>query len=161
MRRVNQFKNVPNKQIIPNNVSQKTNMEEITNFPRESSNPISKAASVKGSDITPGDEEMKIEYEEKKEDVNLEEDPKCVNLAEKKKKEEPVYDIDDTVIRDVTLPGGIHFKLISNVNGYFIDIRKWFNGHPTKKGIRILASKFATAAELLKNDLTPYIAHSK
>lgn len=119
----------------------------------------SKAVSVNGNDEQEQVEEIKMEMEEKKEDINLdEEDPKYINMDDKETKtKKSDYDLDDTVIRDVTLPGSVHVRLLSNVNGYFIDIRKYFNGHPTKKGIRILAVKFATAAELLKADLATLV----
>jgi hypothetical protein len=123
----------------------------------------SKAVSVKGNEEQEQIEEIKMEMEEKKEDINLdEEDPKYINMDDKETKtKKSDYDLDDTTIRDVTLPGGVHVRLLSNVNGYFVDIRKYFNGHPTKKGIRILAVKFATAAELLKNDLSTLVPSNK
>jgi len=105
-------------------------------------------------------EDIKMEMEEKKEDINLEdeengEEQKHVNLDDSKKvKKKKEYDLDDMTIRDISLAGDIHVKLISNTNGYFVDIRKYFKGYPTKKGIRILATKFATAADMLKKDLS-------
>ena len=107
-------------------------------------------------------EDIKMELEEKKEDINLEDDlqgengeeSKKVNLDEtKKSRAKKEYDLDDTTLRDITLAGDIHVQLISNTNGYFVDIRKYFKGYPTKKGIRMLATKFATASDLLKKDL--------
>lgn len=126
----------------------------------------SKAVSVKGNDEQEKVEELKMEMDERKEDINLEEDNKFINLDEddskkSKKSGKKEYDLDDTIIRDIALAGNIHFQLISNVNGYFIDIRKFFNGYPTKKGIRILASKFATAADLLKADLSTLVPPNK
>jgi len=102
-------------------------------------------------------EEIKMDLEEKKEDINLEEEleenSKNINLDDSKKKTKKTYDLDDTVIRDITLAGDIHVRLISNTNGYFVDIRKYFKGLPTKKGIRMLATKFSAAADYLKADL--------
>ena len=111
-------------------------------------------------------EDIKMEVEERKEDINLEdeiqahdeEEQKKVNLDDSKKsKGKKEYDLDDMVLRDISLAGDIHVRLISNTNGYFIDLRKYFKGYPTKKGIRILASKFVTASELLKKDLADYL----
>lgn len=126
----------------------------------------SKAVSAKGNDEQEKIEEIKMEMDERKEDINLEEDNKFINLDEDDSKKgkrgvKKEYDLDDTTIRDIALAGNIHFQLISNVNGYFIDIRKFFNGYPTKKGIRILASKFATASDLLKADLAALVPPSK
>ena len=115
---------------------------------------------------TPLDRPVKMDLEDKKEDLNidelLEKDEKNKNiiLVDEKEKEKELkkkikrgYDIDDTIIRDITLSGDVHVRLISNTNGYFVDVRKYFNGFPTKKGIRILASKFSLAANYLKKDL--------
>lgn len=104
-------------------------------------------------------EEIKMDVEEKKENINLEdvleENSKHIDLDDsgKSKDKKKAYDLDDTVIRDITLAGEIHVRLISNTNGYFVDIRKYFKGLPTKKGIRMLATKFAIASDYLKNDL--------
>lgn len=100
-------------------------------------------------------------YEEKKENIDVDEileeqaikegKKKTINLDDSKKKK--TYDIEDTIIREITLSGDIRVKLISNINGYFVDVRKYYKNYPTKKGIRMLASKFNIAADYLKNDL--------
>ena len=101
-------------------------------------------------------------FEEKKENIDVDEilgekmtrEGTKINLDDSKKKDKKkTYDIEDTIIREVTLTGDIRIKLISNINGYFVDIRKYYKQYPTKKGIRMLASKFSIAAEYLKNDL--------
>lgn len=97
----------------------------------------------------------------KKEDINIDEviekklagKKRIINLDDtKKKKEKKEYDLDDVVIREITLTGNIHARLISNANGYFIDLRRYMRTFPTKKGIRILASKFIQAYDFLKKD---------
>lgn len=115
----------------------------------------------------PLDPPIKMQIEEQKKDINVDEileessftkDKKVINLDDDKdKKKKKEYDIDDTVIRDITLSGDIHVRLISNANGYFVDLRKYFNGYPTKKGIRILATKFNIAASYLRKDLETVI----
>lgn len=112
---------------------------------------------------TPKPKNDTMELDEKKEDIDidaiLEEEAynnskkKVINLDDSKKKKKKEYDIDDTIIRDVSLAGDIHVRLISNTYGYFVDIRKYFKNYPTKKGIRILATKFSAAADYLKKDL--------
>ena len=106
-----------------------------------------------------------MEIEDKKEDINVDEileqqqgngkKTKKVNLDDSKQKkgEKKTYDIDDTVIRDITLTADIHGRLISNVMGYWVDLRKYFRGFPSKKGIRMLATKFAIASDFLKKDI--------
>ena len=43
--------------------------------------------------------------------------------------------------------------MIANNKGVFVDFRKYYKGYPTKKGIRILASKFKEIAQLLDADI--------
>lgn len=94
---------------------------------------------------------LEEKYNEKNgEHVDLRDDKDKKN---KKKPAKDDYDIGDTVLRDITLNGNIHVRLVSNVNGYFVDIRKFQNEYPTKKGIKFLATKFAIAADYLKKDL--------
>lgn len=117
------------------------------------------------------DKPIQMNIEEKKEDIKIEEvieqrllnKKKAINLddTKKSKKEKKVYDIDDTIMRDITLAGDIHVQLISNVNGYFVDIRKYFKQYPTKKGIRMLATKFVVAADMLKDDLKDVVELAK
>ena len=78
----------------------------------------------------------------------------AINLDEDKpKKTKKEYDLDDTIIRDITLSNETHLRLLSNINGYFIDIRKFFRGYPSSKGIRVSAGKFALAMDYLKKDI--------
>lgn len=117
------------------------------------------------------DKPIQMNIEEKKEDIKIEEvieqrllnKKKAINLddTKKTKKEKKVYDIDDTIMRDITLAGDIHVQLISNVNGYYVDIRKYFKQYPTKKGIRMLATKFVVAADMLKDDLKDVVELAK
>lgn len=87
---------------------------------------------------------------------------KKVNLDDTKKdKKKKEYDIDDTVEREISLPGDIKVRLISNINGHFVDIRKYYKNYPTKRGIRMLASKFMVMSDLLKDDLKKFIDTEK
>lgn len=116
---------------------------------------------------TPKPKNDAMDLDEKKEDIDidalLEEEAyknskkKVINLDDSKKKKKKEYDIDDTIIRDITLAGEIHVRLISNTYGYFVDIRKYFKNYPTKRGIRMLATKFSAAADYLKKDLAELV----
>ena len=116
---------------------------------------------------TPKPKNDAMDLDEKKEDIDidalLEEEAyknskkKVINLDDSKKKKKKEYDIDDTIIRDITLAGEIHVRLISNTYGYFVDIRKYFKNYPTKRGIRMLATKFSAAADYLKKDLNELV----
>lgn len=104
------------------------------------------------------DELLEEKYNEKNgEHVDLRDDKE----KNKKKVSKEAYDIGDTVLRDIVLNGNIHVRLVSNVNGYFVDIRKFQNEYPTKKGIKFLATKFAIAADYLKKDLEKLLPPSQ
>lgn len=104
---------------------------------------------------------MAIEELDKQVDINdllkdkeKENNGVAINLDEDKpKKTKKEYDLDDTIIRDITLSNETHLRLLSNINGYFIDIRKFFRGYPSSKGIRVSAGKFALAMDYLKKDI--------
>lgn len=70
-------------------------------------------------------------------------------LAKKRKQ----YDLDDEEIKNITLDNDITVKLIANNKGIFVDFRKYYKGYPTKKGIRVLATKFLDVAGLLEEDI--------
>ena len=63
------------------------------------------------------------------------------------------YDLVDDELKVVTLDNDIVVKLIANNKGIFVDFRKYYKGYPTKKGIRILATKFQSVADLLDEDI--------
>lgn len=156
------MKKVQQKHILTNNNSFSSNKILTQNEDKKS------ISSQKEEKVNLDEQNAKMGFEEIKEDVNIEElmdkemigkKKNKVNLDDSKKKlNKKEYDIDDTVLRDITLAGDIHFQLISNINGYFVDIRKYFKSYPTKKGIRMLASKFVAASNLLKDDLSKVIS---
>ena len=47
------------------------------------------------------------------------------------------YPYDDKILFEIVEEGDIHLQVLSNEKGTFIDIRKYFSGKPSKKGIRI------------------------
>jgi len=133
--------------------------------------PVQSPKPSQNAEALKNDEPLKMDIEEKKEDINIDEvieemkkdEKNVVDLTDipKEKQEKKKYDIDDSIIRDITLANGIHVRLISNMNGYFVDIRRYYKGYPTKRGIRILASKFALAADYLKNDLAELVSNKE
>ena len=73
------------------------------------------------------------------------------------KKTKKTYDLDDNELRVITLDNDLVVKLIGNNKGYFVDVRKYYKGYPTKKGIIILATKFLEVSKVLKNDIVEHI----
>jgi len=72
-----------------------------------------------------------------------------VMLAKKRK----AYDLEDEELTKITLDNDIVVKLIANNKGVFVDVRKYYKGYPTKKGIRIIATKFIEVSKMLENDI--------
>ena len=137
-----------------------------------SSKPISVNQNKKDVVLCPPTPPMELKKEEKTEVIKMEEEPtnevvklddimkpisdNVINLDEdkgKKKKKKPTYDLDDNILKDIQISEEIHILLISNMNGYFIDFRKYFRGYPSQKGIRIPVGKFILAYDYLKKDI--------
>lgn len=138
---------------------------------RPSPKPVRTQTSTKKIDeATPPKLDMPVNMvlDDKKENIVVEEEMEKQVLNGKRKREvhldkkpKKTYDIEDTTIRDISISGDIHFRLISNINGYYIDIRKYYKEYPTKKGIRMLAAKFVTACNIIKTDLDSLIPQQK
>lgn len=109
-----------------------------------------KTTPQKGSDVrTLNDNEKQTD--EKKE-IDLRSD---VKLLEKKIKR--TYDLVDDELKVVTLDNDLVAKLIANNKGVFVDFRKYYKGYPTKKGIRILATKFQEVSRVMNDDINRLI----
>jgi hypothetical protein len=63
------------------------------------------------------------------------------------------YDLNDEEIKTITLDNDVVIKLIVNNKGVFVDFRKYYKGYPTKKGIRVIASKFRDVGKILDEDI--------
>ena len=79
---------------------------------------------------------------------------KVIDLSQNKilsKKRE--YDLTDKIICSIQLDKNIKVSMIENEKGQYVDIRKYFNDFPTKKGIRIEVHTFKDVIESLKEEL--------
>ena len=95
---------------------------------------------------TPKEEEcMKMEEEQKEIDL------RDIKLGVKSAKK--TYDLVDDELKVITLDNDLVVKLIANNKGVFVDFRKYYKGYPTKKGIRIIASKFNELANILEKEI--------
>lgn len=74
------------------------------------------------------------------------------NLILGKKTKKP-YEDNDEEHKIITLDSDLVVKLLSNNKGLFVDFRKYYKGYPTKRGIRVYASKFKKVADLLSSDI--------
>ena len=97
----------------------------------------------------------KMEKKKKKE-IDLRTDTK---LLEKKAKK--TYDLVDDELKVITLDNDLVVKLIANNKGVFVDFRKYYKGYPTKKGIRILATKFQEVARVMNDDIDKLVPINK
>ena len=91
-------------------------------------------------------------------------EPKKIDLRKEGKmigkKVQRTYDLVDDEVKVITLDDDMVVKLIANNKGIFVDFRKWYKGYPTKKGIRILATKFKQAADLMAPDINKLVPSS-
>ena len=62
-----------------------------------------------------------------------------VSADDEEKKE---TNIDDEEIKKIKIDYYIYLKLIKNKYGKYIDIRRYYNDNPTKKGLRINVNIF-------------------
>ena len=106
----------------------------------------------------PKNEDLKktnIDLRDDKKEIDLRTDTK---MLEKKVKR--TYDLVDDELKVITLDNDLVLKLIANNKGVFVDFRKYYKGYPTKKGIRILATKFQEVARLMKEDIDKLVPNS-
>lgn len=59
----------------------------------------------------------------------------------------------DNIIKEISVPGNIHAKIIHNGYGYFVDIRQYLGKFPTKKGIRLHLVRFKQLAALFEPEI--------
>ena len=78
---------------------------------------------------------------------------KVVNLSNTKTQKKSEYDLNDKDIISICLDKNIKVTLLENEKGTYVDIRKYFNEFPTKKGIRIDAKVFKDVIDSLKEEL--------
>lgn len=78
---------------------------------------------------------------------------KNVDLTNNKVVKKRDYDLNDKRIMSIQLDKNIKVCLIENEKGQYVDIRKYYNDFPTKKGIRIDAHIFKDVTESLKEEL--------
>ena len=63
------------------------------------------------------------------------------------------YPYNDKELCRVTLSNDFVVRIISNEAGKFVDIRKYFNGNPTRKGVRLNVTTMYDVFRLIKEDI--------
>lgn len=79
--------------------------------------------------------------------IDLNENPKHV-----KKNKDDIID-SCVVLKDVKVNQEVHIRLIVILDGYYIDVRRFFRGYPSRRGILIPAVKFGIASDLLRPEI--------
>lgn len=106
----------------------------------------------------------KEETPKEEECMKMEEDQKEIDLRDIKlgsKNAKKTYDLVDDELKVITLDNDLVVKLIANNKGVFVDFRKYYKGYPTKKGIRILATKFQEVARVMDEDISKLVPNHK
>lgn len=63
------------------------------------------------------------------------------------------YTLNDSIISKKVVGSNLHVKLLKNERGYFVDLRRYDFGKPSKYGVRLSARNFKIACDYLKEDL--------
>lgn len=63
------------------------------------------------------------------------------------------YPYNDKVIAEQVFTNDINFRVLKNEKGTFIDVRKYFYGRPSQKGVRIPLDDFEAMLRLFKDSL--------
>ena len=71
------------------------------------------------------------------------------DIEKQEKKEKRKYDLNDKTLNEKIFFDCLHGKIIKNEKGHYVDIRKYFNRHPSTKGIRLRIDDFEEVAEYL------------
>ena len=106
--------------------------------------------------------DVKSEYKKADGDEDKEnKDPNPIKKTYSGNKRKPVYNLDDNIIKVIRADNDVHFKLLSNNKGVFVDMRRYNRGFPTQKGVRVYASVFKKVAEMLKDDINAIIPYAE
>lgn len=62
------------------------------------------------------------------------------------------YPYNDQTIFELVEEGHVHFRVITNEKGTFIDLRKFFYDKPSQKGIRLSTEAFERIWKAYKNE---------
>lgn len=63
------------------------------------------------------------------------------------------YTLNDSIISKKVVGSNLHVKLLKNERGYFVDLRRYDLGRPSKYGVRLSVKNFKIACDYLKEDL--------
>lgn len=129
--------------------TQKKNIKSnVNNFPNTPLPPSTPSHAFNGIKI-PSEEDKKVN------EIIIDEDHKeAFNAEEVKKYNQGItYNLDDIELKKINLDKNVCIRIINNVNGTFVDIRKYYKGYPTKRGIRFSTYMFRKIIELLKDDI--------
>lgn len=139
------------KKIVKGNVN---NYNNVTLKPNITSNPSHPNTPLHALDTSSKIQESS-EDTKKVDEIIIDEDHKeAFNVEEVKKYNQGItYNLDDIELKKINLDKNVCIRIINNVNGTFVDIRKYYKGYPTKRGIRFSTYMFRKIIELLKDDI--------
>lgn len=94
-------------------------------------------------------DEMEEEIEE--DEKTIYEDKKEIDLS--KKNGVLTYNMEDIELKKIFLEKNVCVRILTNNAGKFVDIRKYYKGFPTKRGVRISIEMFKELLKVIKNDI--------
>lgn len=64
-----------------------------------------------------------------------------------------VYKVEEAEIKKVEIEKNVFLRIIQTSDDKYIDIRKYYKGYPTKKGIRFKTKVFNLIKKIIEEDL--------
>ena len=95
-------------------------------------------------------------FSNKMNDPHAKDPEKVVDLREQKKLEglkTKKEFFNEDILKEVYITNDVICRLVSNDKGIFVDMRKFYKGSPTQKGVRIAAGKFIDLYRAIKEDI--------
>lgn len=91
--------------------------------------------------------------EDEKENFDLSDLPDTTTLQKKIVQPIVVYKVEEAEIKKVEIEKNMFLRIIQTSDDKYIDIRKYYKGYPTKKGIRFKTKIFNLIKKIIEEDL--------
>lgn len=91
--------------------------------------------------------------EDEKENFDLSDLPGSLSLQKKTIQPVVVYRVEEAEIKKVEIEKNIFLRIIQTSDDKYIDIRKYYKGYPTKKGIRFKTKIFNLIKKIIEEDI--------
>jgi len=81
--------------------------------------------------------------------LSKEKKEEMLKTPEKKRENESKFNIDETIFLTIEVDKNLMLRVVGNIYGTFVDIRRFYKGFPTKTGVRIPLNMFFKIYEII------------